>query len=119
MYQYKAKLVRVVDGDTVILDFDLGFHTRLEKRVRLARIDAIERKDDPERLATTAVKDWLAGTNNEVFIKTTLDKEDKYGRVIGEITQTYVGKSNLADHPNLSEHMVLLGHAVYKDYGIK
>jgi hypothetical protein len=53
-----------------------------------------------------------------VFISTTLDKEDKYGRVIGEITQTYIGKYNLSDHPNLSDHMVLRGHAVYKGYGI-
>jgi endonuclease YncB( thermonuclease family) len=90
----------------------------LEKRVRFARIDAVERKDDPHRLATIAVKSWLEGTRNEVFISTTLDKEDKYGRVIGEITQTYIGKYNLSDHPNLSDHMVLRGHAVYKGYGI-
>jgi micrococcal nuclease len=117
VYQYKAKLVRVVDGDTVILDFDLGFHVRFEQRVRLARIDAIERKDDPERLATTAVINWFAGTNNEVFVKTTLDKTDKYGRVIGEITQTFVGKANMNDHSNLSDHQVVYGHAVYKSYG--
>lgn len=117
MYQYKAKLVRVVDGDTVILDFDLGFHVRVEKRVRFARIDAVERKDDPERLATKAVIDWFSGTKNECFIRTTLDKEDKYGRVIGEITQTYMGKENLGDLPNLSDHQVQRGHAVYKSYG--
>ena len=117
MYKYKAKLVRVVDGDTVILDIDLGFHIRCVKRVRLARIDAIERKDDPSRSATLAVAKWLEGTNNEVFLSTTLDKTDLYGRVIGEMTQTYVAKSNLGDHANLSDHMVLLGLASYKDYG--
>lgn len=119
MYQYKAKLVRVVDGDTVILDFDLGFHTRLEKRVRLARIDAIERKDDPTRAATLAVIEWFKQTKDEAFVRTTLDKEDKYGRVIGEITVTYLGKDNLANDITLSDHMVTLGHAIYKDYGIK
>jgi micrococcal nuclease len=118
MYKYKAKLVRVVDGDTVILDIDLGFHIRCVKRVRFARIDAIERKDDPSRTATLAVISWFEGTQNEVFLTTTLDKTDLYGRVIGEMTQAYVAKVNLGDNPNLSDHMVGLGLASYKDYGI-
>jgi micrococcal nuclease len=118
VYKYKAKLVRVVDGDTIILNFDLGFQIHVEKRVRLAEIDAVERKDDPERLATIAVQKWFEGTNNECFVSTTLDKTDKYGRVIGVVTQTYIGKDNIADQPNLSYHMVDLGYASFKDYGI-
>lgn len=118
MYQYKAKLVRVVDGDTVILDFDLGFQIHVEKRVRLERIDAIERKDDPERLATIAVQGWFQRTNNECFVTTILDKSDKYGRVIGSVSQTYRSKITAHDNLNLSDHMVALGHAVYKEYGV-
>lgn len=117
MYQYKAKLVRVVDGDTVILDFDLGFHVHVEKRVRFARIDAIERKDDPDRLATLEVVKWFEGTRGEAFVNTTLDKEDKYGRVIGEIGPTYINKDNMDFAPNLSDHQVNRGFAVYKSYG--
>jgi micrococcal nuclease len=117
MYQYKAKLVRVVDGDTAILDFDLGFHVRIEQRVRFARIDAVERKDDPERKATLEVVKWFEGTQNEVFVTTTLDKTDKYGRVIGEITSTYISKDNLLSSVNISDHMVTQGYAVYKTYG--
>ena len=43
MYQYKAVLVRVIDGDTIDVDIDLGFDVWLKKqRVRLAGIDAPE-----------------------------------------------------------------------------
>lgn len=119
MYKYKAKLVRVVDGDTVILKIDLGFQIHVDKRIRLARIDAIERKDDPTRAATYAVEEWFRGTGDEVFVTTYLDKTDVYGRVIGELTQTFLSKDNMGDGVTLSEHMVKLGYAVYKDYGVK
>ncbi len=43
MYLYKAKLVRVIDGDTIDLDIDLGFDVWLKKqRIRLAGIDSPE-----------------------------------------------------------------------------
>ena len=41
MYQYAARFVRAVDGDTVGLDLDLGFYQwRLGRTYRLARLDA-------------------------------------------------------------------------------
>lgn len=43
MYEYKCKVLRVVDGDTVDVDIDLGFGVWLqEERIRLAGIDAPE-----------------------------------------------------------------------------
>ena len=42
MYKYKAKLIRVIDGDTYELDIDLGFHTRSIQKVRLKGIDTWE-----------------------------------------------------------------------------
>ena len=42
MYQYKAELKRVVDGDTLDLIVDLGFKTKLEWRFRLEGIDTPE-----------------------------------------------------------------------------
>jgi micrococcal nuclease len=43
MYHYKAKLVRVIDGDTIDVDIDLGFDVWLKRqRIRLAGIDAPE-----------------------------------------------------------------------------
>ena len=42
MYDYKAKLIRVIDGDTIDAMIDLGFNTWVKKRIRLAGIDAFE-----------------------------------------------------------------------------
>ena len=42
MYEYKAKLLRVIDGDTVDCVIDLGFNVRLKERVRLKGIDTPE-----------------------------------------------------------------------------
>ena len=42
MYNYKAKVVRVVDGDTVDLKVDLGFHISANERFRIKDIDTPE-----------------------------------------------------------------------------
>ena len=42
MYTYKAKLDRVIDGDTVDANIDLGFDISVHKRIRLAGIDSPE-----------------------------------------------------------------------------
>ena len=49
VHEYQATLVRVIDGDTVELDIDLGFHVHVREKIRLADIDAPEvRTRDPE-----------------------------------------------------------------------
>ena len=55
MYHYKAQLVRVIDGDTIEADIDLGFKTWTRRKVRLAGIDTpeirtrdLEEKKDPD-----------------------------------------------------------------------
>ena len=84
MYTYEAKVVRVVDGDTIDLDIDLGFHIRITKRIRLSFINAPEMNTDLGKRS----KDFLLKSipqESNVIIKTQLDKTDKYGRVLGEI----------------------------------
>lgn len=88
MYHYRAKLDRVVDGDTVDLVVDLGFNIHHKVRVRLYGIDTpeIRTRDPIEKMAGLAardfVSDWFAG-HNYVYVKTY--KEDKYGRILGEL----------------------------------
>ncbi len=51
LYNYKCKLIRVIDGDTILADVDLGFHTWRKVNLRLADIDApeIRTKDNEEK----------------------------------------------------------------------
>ena len=61
MYTYKAKLDRVVDGDTVDANIDLGFDISIHKRIRLAGIDTPETrtKDKEEKTKGLASKSRL------------------------------------------------------------
>jgi len=87
MYQYKVKKFnRVIDGDTVDLDIDLGFWITVSYRVRLMGIDAAESrtKDLVEKEKGLAAKEWLKkelSREGEWTIET--HKEDKYGRILG------------------------------------
>jgi micrococcal nuclease len=92
MYQYKASVERVVDGDTIDLTIDLGFKITTHQRIRLAGIDTPEifsvKKNSPEYIigmdAKEFVENRLAANNNEVIIET--DKlVGKFGRYIGTI----------------------------------
>ena len=88
MYQYKATVVRVVDGDTVVLNIDLGFTVHWKSSCRLWGINAPElnSKDQAERLKALEAKDFLA-TNLPVGSEVIVNSKelDKYGRPLVEI----------------------------------
>ena len=91
-YIYKAKLERVVDGDTVDALIDLGFDTWVKKRIRYKGIDTWESrtKDLDEKKLGLAAKD-----RNKELLESVSSKPGyfrlkshgvgKYGRVLGEI----------------------------------
>ena len=85
MYKYKAKVVRWVDGDTLLCLIDLGFYTHKEERLRLARIDTPElrgaEKEEGKRVKAVVTERYPVGTILEVDSK----KRDNYGRFIAEL----------------------------------
>ena len=89
MYNYKIKKInKVVDGDTVDLDIDLGFGITITQRVRLKGINAAETKtlNLEEKTKGLVAKEWLKtelSKNGEWAIQTF--KEDKYGRILGNL----------------------------------
>ncbi len=58
-YQYQAKLVRIIDGDTVECDIDLGFYMTARMPVRLAHINAPEHNEVGGKEATEHLKTLL------------------------------------------------------------
>lgn len=90
MYEYKCKIIRVVDGDTINVDIDLGFDIWLKNQnIRLAGIDTPEsRTRDPEErkfglFAKYYVLDLLS-ENSESVIVTQKDERGKFGRILGD-----------------------------------
>ena len=98
MYEYKCKVVRVVDGDTVDVDIDLGFGVWMRKqRIRMYGIDTPESRtsDKVEKKYGLAAKDFLVKWTNagELTLRTFKDDRGKFGRILGELW--WDGKQNI------------------------
>lgn len=106
MYHYKAKIIRVIDGDTCVADVDLGFYCHVILTMRLSGIDAPELKGKT-RKAGQAAKDHLYKMIDGMLveIETAKDPTDKYGR--------WIVKIELMDGQIVNDLMVEQGHAVY------
>jgi len=92
MYEYKATVKRIIDGDSIVLDIDLGFYMFMnETKIRLYGLDTPEmNSEDPllrlqAIMATRYLYDNLQ-IGEKVTIKTVLDKREKYGRLLATIT---------------------------------
>ena len=89
-FLYKCIIQRIVDGDTVDVDIDLGFGIWLRKeRIRIAGIDTPEKRtrDKVEKvfgLAATAKAHELIPEGSECIIRTRRDRAGKYGRTMGD-----------------------------------
>ncbi len=91
MWTYRAKIAKVVDGDTLDLDVDLGFRVTHRIRARLARIDTAE-TSTPEGRSVKALVAEQVPVGTDVTIVT--GKGDRYGRWISEVK---AGELNLSD----------------------
>ena len=111
MYEYNIKKVtKVVDGDTIDVDIDLGFNISYSQRVRLAGIDTPESrtKDAREKALGLEVKNKVKSAIDSaktVIIKTELpDSTEKYGRILGWVYLDGAAKS-------LNEQLIDEGYA--------
>lgn len=113
MYEYRAYVKKVVDGDTVDVDIDLGFGIMLtDERVRIMGIDTPESRtsDKVEKIFGLASKNRLKELlGDTTILKTQIakDGEDmrgKFGRVLGD----FIGK----DGRLVTEVMIEEGHCV-------
>lgn len=94
-YEYKARFKKVIDGDTLIVDIDLGFSIVLaDQTIRLIGLDTPESrsKDKVEKLfgiaSKKAVEDFMKNSDQENLIIQTIfcdDNGDKFGRILGKI----------------------------------
>ena len=112
MYEYRCKVTRVVDGDTVDVDIDLGFGVWLHKeRVRIYGIDTPESRtrDLEEKKYGLAAKEFVKefvrdkGGSNIVLRTQKYDAKGKFGRILGDI---------IVDNVSMSETMIKEHHAV-------
>ena len=120
MYEYKCKIVKIVDGDTVDIDLDLGFGVWLrDERVRIMGIDTPESRtsDKIEKIFGLAAKDRLNSLlGGEAILLSQVTKggenmKGKFGRILGNF-KTINGK-------DVAETLMEEGHAVAYNGGDK
>ena len=86
MYNYKAKPVRCVDGDTVDLEVDLGFKIFTHIRARLIGVDTPERGQEDYKRATMMLTNLLtAYADDDGLLNIKTETTGKYGRWLVEI----------------------------------
>ena len=114
MFEYRVKIRRVVDGDTVDVDIDLGFGVWLyNERIRLYGIDTPESRtrDLEEKKYGLAAKEFVKGFCDDKAGMTlkckTYDSKGKFGRIMGELWRV----TNYADK-SLNEYLIEKHHAV-------
>lgn len=111
MYQYKAIITKVIDGDTVDVDIDLGFEVWLKnQRIRLYGIDTPESRtsDKVEKVFGLLAKNKIlefCPIGSEIILQTkTDDSRGKYGRILGELVTK--------DGINVNEYFIENNYAV-------
>lgn len=116
MYKYKAKLLRVVDGDTADAMIDLGFDVWIKQRLRFKGVDTWEKR-------TRNKEEKVKGLAASAFTKEYLEKNDgnftiqshgvgKYGRVLAEI---FID----GEETSLNKLLIENGHAYVYEGGKK
>ena len=115
MYTYKISPLKIVDGDTIDAEIDLGFDIKVKKRIRFMGINAPESRtrDLEEKAKGLAAKDrvkaLLDGCNN---IQLKSHGIGKFGRCLGEIFLDKVDGQEKITLVSLNELLINEGHAI-------
>jgi len=115
LYDYKAKVVRWKDGDTLVAAISLGFDIYTEQSLRLARIDT------PETHGAAAcdegIEAWkfvqhLLPSGTAIFVRTLKTRSGRERETLGRL----VAEIFFGDLTNLSDYLVEQGHAKLRSY---
>jgi micrococcal nuclease len=103
-YVRVGNIIKIIDGDTIDVDTDMGCDIRLKQRIRLYGINAPERREAAGMAAKAFLEQLLAG-HTLIVLKTHKNRKEKYGRYLGEI---FIPGESVS----INMQMVNAGHAV-------
>lgn len=115
---WRARVVRVIDGDTLDLEIDCGFHAVRTERVRLLGVNAPEMKGDTKTAGVEAKRTVMAwcdqlelfcGEGEWPYLAETF-KADAFGRYLARIWPADASPDDT--FADLSSHLLSTGHAV-------
>lgn len=113
MYVYSCKVLNVVDGDTIDIELDLGFHIKMKERVRLLNVDTPEvfgpNAEAAGIVASDFTKKWIDDrqkiNTSFAYHSVKYNAKDKYGRSLGILMWTGSSKPE-----SLNEAIVASGN---------
>lgn len=108
LYTYKARVEEVLDGDTLKVNFLLGFGNRKGETIRLNHIDCPEIGTPEGKAAKRFVQSELAGSEF-ITVKSTRTRKEKWGRYLGDVFYARKSKGPLI---YLNQLLLDKGHAV-------
>jgi micrococcal nuclease len=99
MWEYRARILNVVDGDTLDVMVDVGFHGRQIERLRLLGVDTPERGDPLWAGATSETRAWVLTRERDYYLLTGIpstspnfwpfmiqtEKADSFGRYLAKV----------------------------------
>ncbi len=124
MYEYHAIVDRVVDGDTIDVTIDLGFHAHIKTRVRMEGMNAPESRtrdlEEKERglAAKARLKEIIEYNNNHCILK--VSGLGKYGRALATVfvnNLSPVSTDSSITLVDVNKQLIKEGHAVEYDGG--
>jgi len=121
MYEYKAKVINVLDGDTIDVEVDLGFNIKVKKRLRLLGIDTPEifhPSCPEEKKLGLGAKSFVESlvVNNSGTIRTVKNETDKYGRYLADFI---VDVTEFGKNVSISELLTANGYEKHESWKIK
>ena len=105
MFNYNCTLLRVIDGDTIDVNIDLGFNIWHKGRIRMAGIDTPESRtrNKEEKVLGLAAKSRLKELLKKKKLSINCTKEKgKFGRILADV---------LANDININKQLMDEGHA--------
>lgn len=104
MYQYKARIKNIVDGDTFDAEVDLGFHNWTKQRFRLNGYSAPEVRGAEKNIGIIAKAKLVELLPEGALITIASTKTEKFGRWLADVT--------LENGRSLSDHLIALGYGL-------
>ena len=120
MFEYKVKITRVVDGDTVDADIDLGFDIIYRDRIRLMGIDTPESRTSNKqekilgKKSKARLQELVKQYKGSIVLETSKEGKGKFGRILG-----WLNTDSELDAPSFNQILIDEGHAVPYEGGKK
>lgn len=109
-YTYRVKeVVKVIDGDTIDVQLDIGFASYLRKRLRFLDVNTWEKYgvEKEKGLAAKARLEEMLSAADNIYVQTVIDSQGKYGRVLAYVWVETAGVLTLVNTQLIEE-----GHGV-------